>query len=62
MDQVTTAAADSDRIDLRRSVEVDYWCRVFHASISELRRAVQHVGPQVSAVHHYLRQHPPRDD
>ncbi|MBU6257486.1 MAG: DUF3606 domain-containing protein [Burkholderiales bacterium] len=52
--QGTTASA---RIELRRGVDVNYWCQVLHVSASELRHAVQQVGPQVAAVHRYLSEH-----
>jgi hypothetical protein len=42
------------RIELRHDLEAAYWCRVFDVTPSELRRAIQKVGPQVSAVRRHL--------
>jgi hypothetical protein len=45
------------RIEVRRDLDAMYWCRLFDVSPQELRRAVQQVGPQVSAVQRYLCEH-----
>jgi hypothetical protein len=41
-------------IDLTRTMEVAYWCRVFDVSMDQLRDAVHHAGHQVSEVRKYL--------
>jgi hypothetical protein len=42
--------AESARIDLLRDTDVAYWCRLLDVDHSELRRAVQQVGPRAGAV------------
>jgi hypothetical protein len=44
----------SQRIDLTRSADVAYWCRIFDVSIEQLRDAVHHAGHQVAEVRRYL--------
>ena len=41
-------------IDLTRTMEVAYWCRVFDVSMDQLRDAVHHAGHQVPEVRKYL--------
>ena len=41
-------------IDMLSSTDIAYWCRVFDIDMTELRRAVQQVGPQVQSVRSYL--------
>jgi hypothetical protein len=41
-------------IDLTRTMEVAYWCRVFDVSMDQLRDAVHHAGHQVPEVRRYL--------
>lgn len=41
-------------IDLTRTMEVAYWCRVFDVSADQLRDAVHHAGHQVAEVRRYL--------
>ncbi|MEW6706286.1 MAG: DUF3606 domain-containing protein [Pseudomonadota bacterium] len=54
------ALEGSRRIEVRHDLEAAFWCRVFDVSPSELRHAVQQVGPQVAEVRRYLeRRHPP---
>jgi hypothetical protein len=38
------------RIDLTSDTDVAYWCRVLDIDHSQLRRAVQKVGPRADAV------------
>ena len=40
---------------MTRDFDVAYWCRLFDVDHAQLRRAVQQVGPQSSAVARYLR-------
>ncbi|AMO24554.1 hypothetical protein GCM10027034_11580 [Ramlibacter solisilvae] len=50
-------SAQSNReqlIDLTRTMEVAYWCRVFDVSADQLRDAVHHAGHQVAEVRRYL--------
>ncbi len=47
-------ADGSRRIEVRRDLEAAYWCRLFDVTPTELRRAVQQVGPQVAAVRRYF--------
>ncbi|MED5618103.1 DUF3606 domain-containing protein [Ideonella sp. BN130291] len=54
-----TLQPDTARIEMRRDTDIAYWCRVLDVSPAELRRAVQHVGPQVAAVRRHLRREPP---
>jgi hypothetical protein len=42
------------RIDLLSDMDVAYWCRALDVDHTELRRAVQHVGPRADAVARYL--------
>jgi len=51
----TMGQAGGQRIDMTRDVDVAYWCRLFDVDHAQLRRAVQQVGPQSSAVLRYLR-------
>lgn len=43
------------RIDLTRDVEVAFWCRLLDVDHTQLRRAVQQVGPRSDAVMRHLR-------
>ncbi len=47
------------RIEMRSDTDIHFWCRVFDISPSQLRRAVQQVGPQVAAVRRHLEVHQP---
>jgi len=51
----TIGHAGGQRIDMTRNVDVAYWCRLFDVDPAQLRRAVQQVGPQSSAVARHLR-------
>jgi Protein of unknown function (DUF3606) len=42
------------RIDLQNERQLRYWCEKLHASEEELRRAVDHVGPDVDKVREHL--------
>jgi hypothetical protein len=42
------------RIDLTRTADAAYWCRIFGISIEQLREAVHHAGHQVAEVNRYL--------
>jgi hypothetical protein len=44
------ARSDALRIDLLHDVDVAYWCRLLDVDHSQLRRAVQRVGPRADAV------------
>ena len=55
MDDTSQPAAQAQRIDLTRQMDVAYWCRVFDVSIEQLREAVHHAGHQVQEVQRYLR-------
>jgi len=50
----TAQNSTSQRIDLTRTADVAYWCRIFDVSIDQLREAVHHAGHQVAEVHRYL--------
>ena len=50
----TGSHGESVRIDLLRDTDVAYWCRLLDIDHSELRRAVQKVGPRADAVFRYL--------
>ncbi|WP_428423078.1 DUF3606 domain-containing protein [Methylibium sp.] len=50
-----SSIASSARIDLLRDVDVAYWCRVLDVDHTQLRRAVQQVGPRAESVVRYLR-------
>jgi hypothetical protein len=52
--QPSASTSTSDRIDLTRSTDVAYWCRIFDVSIDQLREAVHHAGHQVAEVRRYL--------
>jgi len=41
-------------INLTRTMDVAYWCRVFDVSAAQLRDAVHHAGHQVADVRRYL--------
>ncbi|RQP22242.1 DUF3606 domain-containing protein [Piscinibacter terrae] len=43
------------RIDLTRDVDVAFWCRLLDVDHSQLRRAIQQVGPRSDAVMRYLK-------
>ena len=45
---------ESPRINLLSDIDVAYWCRALDVDHSELRRAVQRVGPRADAVVRYL--------
>ncbi|HJV59301.1 MAG TPA: DUF3606 domain-containing protein [Albitalea sp.] len=49
-----TTGSQGQRIDLTKDVEVAYWCRLFDIDHSQLRRAVQQVGPRADAVFRHL--------
>jgi hypothetical protein len=55
MDHGSTPSDTTQRIDLTRQVEVQYWCRIFDVSMDQLRDAVHHAGHQVDHVGRYLR-------
>jgi hypothetical protein len=46
--------ADPARINLRSTVEVNYWCQTLNCTETRLRNAVLAVGPQVDQVKAYL--------
>lgn len=46
--------ADTIRINLASSTEVNYWCQVLNCSETRLRNAVLVVGPLVADVRAYL--------
>jgi hypothetical protein len=48
------SVATGPRIDVRSDIDAAYWCRVFDVDRRKLCDAIQHVGPQVSAVRRYL--------
>jgi hypothetical protein len=48
------ATGDVSRIDLGSAAEVGYWTRELGVSEAILREAVDHAGPEVEAVRHYL--------
>lgn len=52
--QTSASTSTSDLIDLTRSADVAYWCRIFDVSIEQLREAVHHAGHQVAEVRRYL--------
>ena len=52
-------APNHQRIDLLHGEDVAFWCRVFGTSITELRQAVQQVGPLAEQVRRYIAAHPP---
>ena len=56
MDDTSQPAAQAQRIDLTRQMDVAYWCRIFDVSIEQLRQAVHHAGHQVQEVQRYLQQ------
>lgn len=49
-----SSIAPSARIDLLRDVDVAYWCRLLDVDHTQLRRAVQQVGPRAESVVRYL--------
>jgi hypothetical protein len=57
-DQAVTAAQDASReaarIDLGSAAEVRRWTRELGVSEEILREAIDHAGPEVEAVRHYL--------
>jgi hypothetical protein len=57
-DQAVTARQgdpnDAARIDLGSAAEIRYWTRELGVSEDILREAVDHAGPEVEAVRHYL--------
>ena len=60
MDNNTSPAEPSRRIDLTRETDVLFWCRVFDVTMDQLRDAVHHAGHQVDEVERYLRQKKPQ--
>jgi len=50
----TAQSSQEQLIDLTRTMEVAYWCRVFNVSMAQLREAVHHAGHQVPEVRRYL--------
>ena len=44
----------SQRIDLLKSADVAYWCRIFDVSVEQLREAVHHAGHHVAEVRRYI--------
>lgn len=45
---------DSRLIDIQQMLDLAYWARRFNVSQRDLKDAVEAVGPQASAVSHYL--------
>ncbi|MEY4908121.1 MAG: hypothetical protein RL260_1839 [Pseudomonadota bacterium] len=45
-------------INMLSGSDIAYWCRVFDVDMTELRRAVQQVGPQAQSVRGYLARQP----
>lgn len=41
-------------VNMLSGSDIAYWCRVFDVNMTELRQAVQQVGPQAQAVRAYL--------
>ena len=48
---------DASKINLSQQWEIDYWTETLHTSEAKLRIAVSQVGPYVSDVKDYLRNH-----
>jgi len=48
------APEDPNYVNTSQSWEVDYWCKKFNCTNSELKSAVDAVGTSVSAVQKYL--------
>lgn len=48
---------DAAKINLSQQWEIDYWTETLHTSEAKLRIAVSRVGPYVSDVKDYLRNH-----
>ena len=46
--------ADPSRVNLRSTIEVNYWCLLLHCSETQLRNAILAVGPGVDEVRVYL--------
>lgn len=57
-----SSLSTSARIDLLRDVDVAYWCRLLDVDHTQLRRAVQQVGPRAEAVARHLRRKAPLAD
>ena len=55
MDPSSSPTDSTQRIDLTRQTDVQYWCRIFDVSMDELRDAVHHAGHQADEVERYLR-------
>ena len=49
-DKTKTAAPDRTRVNVNEEYELQYWSQHFGVSTTELRLAVQRVGPSVEAV------------
>jgi hypothetical protein len=56
MDNSSTTASDTRRIDLTKQVDQQFWCRLFDVSLDELRMAVKQAGHRMEDVQRYLRQ------
>ena len=48
---------DAEKINLSQQHEIDYWTKALHTTEAKLRDAVSKVGPYVSDVKEYLRNH-----
>lgn len=48
---------DADKINVSQQYEIDYWTEALHTTETRLRAAVSKVGPYVSVVREYLRDH-----
>jgi hypothetical protein len=46
--------ADTTQVNVRSSVEVNYWCQTFNCTETRLRNAVLVVGPLATDVQSYL--------
>ena len=48
---------DAEEINLSQQYEIDYWTKALNTTEAKLRDAVSKVGPYVSDVEEYLRNH-----
>ena len=54
-DQLFEGGAHEDaRIDVNEEQSLEYWCKAWHVSKDDLRRAVDQVGPRVKDVRQHL--------
>lgn len=53
-DRSIRGPADRSRINVHESYELSYWCRELGCTESQLRQAVQAVGPMVANVRRHL--------